>query len=257
MFKPNPILSSPLVTLLLVLLAAPALVVADRTITVYNGCPFTVWPALYTVAGSTSQSTGWAAEQYTAVTFTTSEDWTGRIWPRRDCDFSSGSTVPSACLTGGCNGGLQCDKIGGTGVPPSNIAELAFNQDGTDFYDINAADGTTLPMSIYSTAGCAGPKCLVDINQSCPQNLSVKDPNGFTVGCLSACAADPTNESACCTGSHNTPGTCPASGVPDYAVCNGACPDYICYAFDDGNGRLFSCPTVNRSLYTVTFCPPN
>ena len=45
------------------------------------------------------------------------------------------------------------------------------------------------------------------------------DSTGFPVGCKSACEAglgDPVNNPNCCTGTHNTPATCPSSGVQYY-----------------------------------------
>ncbi|KIJ61525.1 hypothetical protein HYDPIDRAFT_31136 [Hydnomerulius pinastri MD-312] len=43
---------------------------AQRTITVYNACPFTIWPAMFTGSGTLpSYTTGWEAAEYTAVTF--------------------------------------------------------------------------------------------------------------------------------------------------------------------------------------------
>jgi hypothetical protein len=67
-------------------------------------------------------TTGWEAGAYTAVSFSVPDNWTaGRIWARRDCDFSS-NPGPNSCLDGGCNGGLVCDPHTGTGVPPASLA---------------------------------------------------------------------------------------------------------------------------------------
>lgn len=67
-------------------------------------------------------TTGWEAAEYTAVSFTVPDNWTaGRIWARRDCDFST-NPGPNSCLDGGCNGGLVCDPHTGTGVPPASLA---------------------------------------------------------------------------------------------------------------------------------------
>ena len=83
---------------------------------------------------------------------------------RRQCNFSSNAGVNS-CLSGGCNGGLQCDSHNGTvrhsvrdsstpnshilsfspsllslgavqGVPPATVAKFTLQGDGNkDFYD--------------------------------------------------------------------------------------------------------------------------
>ncbi|KAF7331428.1 hypothetical protein MKEN_00021200 [Mycena kentingensis (nom. inval.)] len=38
--------------------------------------------------GLPSQPTGWVANAYTSVSFDVPAQWTGRIWGRRNCDFS-------------------------------------------------------------------------------------------------------------------------------------------------------------------------
>ena len=45
------------------------------------------------------------------------------------------------------------------------------------------------------------------------------DSTGFPVGCKSDCLVDPNpgDSPSCCSGSHNTPQTCPNSGVPNYS----------------------------------------
>lgn len=52
---------------------------------VYNACPFTIWPAMFTDlhAGSAvpDHSTGWEAPAWSKVTFNVPDNWTaGRIW---------------------------------------------------------------------------------------------------------------------------------------------------------------------------------
>ncbi|KAM0755322.1 Osmotin thaumatin-like protein [Meredithblackwellia eburnea MCA 4105] len=240
------------------LVAASALAATayGRTITVYNGCPFTIWPALFTSAGTVpSQPTGWEAGAYTAISFTAADDWNGRIWGRRNCDFSSGSTLPSTCATGGCNGGLLCASVGGTGVPPATLAEFNFNGGGSDWYDVSAVDGTDLPMRISNNVGCYQPGCLNDINSICPSELAKYDSNGNVIGCISGCVAssNPSNSPACCSGQYDTPATCPSSGIPYYSQFKAACPDYYFYAYDDATA-LFTCPSSKKADYTISFC---
>jgi hypothetical protein len=77
----------------------------------------------------------WEAPALSSVSFTVPNDWEGgRIWVllppwfsiimgrfltveylkgRRDCDFSN-NPGPNSCIDGGCNGGLECDKLTGT-----------------------------------------------------------------------------------------------------------------------------------------------
>ncbi|ETW77451.1 thaumatin PR protein [Heterobasidion irregulare TC 32-1] len=200
-----------------------------RTMTVYNACPFTIWPGLFTDlnagGGVPDQATGWAAASYSAVTFNIPDNWkAGRIWGRRDCDFST-NPGPNSCIDGGCNGGLLCDPhTVAQGVPPATVAEFTLSADSNtpDFYDVSLVDGYNLPMRIDNTAGCHIADCPVDLGPNCPAPLKGPfDSSGFPVGCKSACEAglapDPNNSPNCCTGSHNTQATCPSSGVQYYS----------------------------------------
>ncbi|CEL53363.1 Thaumatin-like protein PWIR2 OS=Triticum aestivum PE=2 SV=1 [Rhizoctonia solani AG-1 IB] len=124
--------------------AASALAIAGsalgRTFTVYNACPFTIWPAVFTDLNVGSAvpgiETGWEAPAWSKRTFNVPDNWkAGRIWGRRNCNFSS-NPGPNSCLTGGCNGGLRCDSRTGTGVPPASVAEWTLSAgDGQDWYD--------------------------------------------------------------------------------------------------------------------------
>ncbi|KAJ7823306.1 thaumatin-like protein [Mycena olivaceomarginata] len=245
-------------------LAMATTVIADRTMTVYNACPFTVWPALFTSSGGRpSQATGWAAPSFTKVSFNVPRDWEGRVWGRRNCDFSK-NPGPSSCLVGGCNGGLECDTKTGTGVPPATLAEFKFNGAGNkDFYDVSLVDGYNLPMRIDNNVGCGIPSCPVDLGPNCPDGQKGPfDPSGFPVGCKSACTVDALNGRAgdspnCCSGSHNTPATCPASGVTNYRYFKDNCRDAYAFAYDEPSGTaLWTCPSDRNAEYTITFCPP-
>ncbi|KAJ7846185.1 Osmotin thaumatin-like protein [Mycena leptocephala] len=260
-------------------LAMASVVAADRTVTVYNACPFTMWPALFTSAGGRpTQATGWAAPSFTKVTFTVPSDWNGRIWGRRNCDFSS-NPGPNSCLDGGCNGGLLCDVNTGTGVPPATLAEFNFNGGGSDWFDgksfnfdatscphmllsVSLVDGYNLPMRIDNNVGCGIPSCPVDLGPNCPAaQKGPFDSSGFPVGCKSACTVDALNGNAgdspnCCSGSHSTAATCPPSGVTNYAYFKNNCPNAYAYAYDESSGTaLWTCPTNLNAAYTITFCP--
>ncbi|KAJ7628698.1 thaumatin [Roridomyces roridus] len=222
----------------------------------------TIWPALFTSAGGQpAQATGWEAAAFTAVTFDVSSDWNGRIWGRRDCDFSV-NPGPNSCLDGGCNGGLLCDPATGTGVPPATLAEFNLDGDGVnDFYDVSLVDGYNLPMRIDNNVGCGVPSCPVDLGPDCPSNLiGPFDSTGFPVGCKSACLVDAlagnaANSPNCCSGSFDTPATCPSSGVQDYSYFKNNCPTSYAYAYDDATA-LFECTASKNAAYTITFCPP-
>ncbi|KIL68391.1 hypothetical protein M378DRAFT_71776 [Amanita muscaria Koide BX008] len=231
-----------------------------RSITVYNHCPFTIW-SLYTGDKNTvpNYQTGWTAAPLTSVTFDVPENWNaGRIWARRNCDFSSDSG-PNSCVDGGCVGGLQCTL---PGVLPATLAEFTLStSDGNDYYDVSLVDGYNLPVSITNTAGCHIANCPVDLDPNCPGPLrGPNDSNGSSVGCKSACGANldgnPTNSANCCTGSHSTPATCPSSGVAYYSYFKGNCPNSYAFAYDESSGSaLWTCPSSKAAGYTITFCP--
>ncbi|CEL53127.1 Pathogenesis-related protein 5 OS=Arabidopsis thaliana GN=At1g75040 PE=1 SV=1 [Rhizoctonia solani AG-1 IB] len=237
-----------------------------RTFTVYNACPFTIWPAVFTDlnVGSAvpSVETGWEAAAYTSRTFTVPNDWkAGRIWGRRNCDFSV-NPGPTSCLSGGCNGGLLCDSRTGTGVPPVSLAEWTLSGDGNrDFYDVSLVDGYNLPMSITNNVGCPVADCPVDLGPNCPDPIKGPfDSSGFPVGCKSACSANldgnPANSPNCCSGDYSTPDTCPASGVQYYDYFKGNCPNSYAYAYDESSGTaLWTCDSGLNADYTLTFCP--
>ncbi|KAF7351589.1 Thaumatin-like protein [Mycena sanguinolenta] len=235
---------------------------AQRTMTVYNACPFTIWPALFTSAGTIpSQTTGWVADANTTLSFQVAEDWDGRIWGRRDCDFST-NPGPNSCLDGGCNGGLVCDVNTGTGVPPATLAEFNFNGGGNDWYDVSLVDGFNLPMRIDNNVGCGVPSCPVDLGPNCPAALQGPfNSSGGAVGCKSACYVDGLNGNAanspnCCSGQYDTAATCPPSGVTDYSYFKDNCPDAYAYAYDESSGTaLWSCTSSLNAAYTITFCP--
>ncbi|GAA5935037.1 hypothetical protein JCM10213_000627 [Rhodosporidiobolus nylandii] len=245
---------------LLGVVATAGLVSADRTFTVENNCGYTIWPAIFTSGGTApSHPTGWEAKAGSSVSFSVADNWNGRLWGRTDCDFSSGSTLPTTCSTGGCNGGLVCATSGGTGVPPATLAEWNLN-DSQDWYDVSGVDGADLPLSITNNVGCPEPACTKDINTDCPAVLSVHNDEGDTVGCLSACAANLDGNQAdsgnCCSGSHDTPATCPKESVQYYDVFKSACPDMYAYAYDEASGSaLWTCDHSKQADYTLTFCP--
>ncbi|KAJ7913853.1 thaumatin-like protein, partial [Mycena leptocephala] len=208
----------------------------------------------------------WVAPSLTKVTFDVPSDWDGRIWGRRNCDFTT-NPGPNSCLDGGCNGGLLCDVNTGTGVPPATLAEWQVIQFNTASHahiplKVSLVDGYNLPMRIDNNVGCAIPSCPVDLGPDCPSaQQGPFDSSGFAVGCKSACTVDALNGNAgdspnCCSGTHDTAATCPPSGVTNYHYFKDNCPDAYAYAYDESSGTaLWTCPTSQNAAYTVTFCP--
>jgi hypothetical protein len=236
-----------------------------RTFTVVNQCSYTIWPAIYTdlsVAQNVPQSpTGWESPPKNSTQFSVPDNWkSGRIWGRRNCDFST-TPGPNSCLDGGCNGGLECDPHTGTGVPPATVAEWTLQGDGNkDFYDVSVVDGFNIPMSITPSANCPVASCPKDLNPGCPSQLvGPRDSSGNPVGCKSACDAkldNPSDSANCCTGSHNTKATCPSSGVQFYSYFKSSCPNSYVYAYDESSDTaLWTCDSALKSDFKLTFCP--
>ncbi|KAJ7246857.1 thaumatin family-domain-containing protein, partial [Mycena haematopus] len=169
-----------------------------------------------------------------------------------------------------------CDTKTGTGVPPATLAEFKLSittvcphpPHGLSFLTslrpVSLVDGYNLPMRIDNNVGCGIPSCPVDLGQNCPgAQKGPFDKSGFPVGCKSACTVDALNGRAanspnCCSGSHNTPATCPASGVTNYRYFKDNCPNAYAFAYDEPSGTaLWSCPSDKNAAYTITFCPPH
>ncbi|KAF8065242.1 thaumatin [Lyophyllum atratum] len=237
-----------------------------RTFIVYNSCSYTIWPAIFTDPNRGSVvpafTTGWAARPFSSVSFSVPDNWkAGRIWGRTGCNFTNNSG-PNSCLTGGCNGGLVCDPTTGTGVPPATLAEFNLGSSLVDNYAVSVVDGTNIPMRISNSVGCPVAECPVDLNVNCPASLrGPLDSTGKASGCKSACFANidgtPSNSANCCTGTHNSQGTCPSSGVAFYPYFKGNCPRTYAYAFDEPSGTAqFACSFGNNKAdYFITFCP--
>ncbi|CAE6411161.1 unnamed protein product [Rhizoctonia solani] len=200
-----------------------------RTFTVYNACPFTIRPAVFTDlnVGSAAPAveTGWETPAWSVKTFT-------------------------------------CDSRTGTGVPPASVAEWTLSaSDGLDWYDVSLVDGYNLPMRITNNVGCPVADCAVDLGPDCPAPLKGPyDNSGFPVGCKPACFASLDGNQAdsgnCCSGSHNTPATCPPSGIQYYDYFKSRRPNSYVYAYDESSGTaLWTCATSKKADYTLTFCP--
>ncbi|KAH9856500.1 Osmotin thaumatin-like protein [Lenzites betulinus] len=239
---------------------------AARTFQVFNNCSHSIWPAIYTDldAGNAipNQPTGWLQPAFNTATFEVPDNWvSGRIWARTNCNFLSGTPGPGSCLTGGCNGGLECDSRTGTGIPPATLAEFTLGINGAaDSYDVSVVDGYNLPMRIENNQGCLIADCPHDLLKNCPEPLSNPlDASGNVAGCKTACSAGLAgydNSPYCCSGNFSSPATCPSSGVMYYSYFKTNCPNAYAYAFDESSGTaLFSCNSALKADYTITFCP--
>ncbi|KAI0661529.1 thaumatin-like protein [Cubamyces menziesii] len=240
-------------------------VAAARTFTVFNQCNYTIWyifTDLNVGSAVPDQARGWELPASESTVFQVPDNWvSGRIWARHGCDFSNGATGPETCLTGGCNGGLECDAHTGTGIPPATLAEFTLGINGAaDSYDVSVVDGHNIPMRIDNTKRCPVADCPVDLVAKCPGPLaSPMDANNKAVGCKTACSAGLSgyvNSPDCCSGNFSSPAACPSSGVQYYSYFKGNCPNAYAYAFDESSGTaLWSCDSSLKADYTITFCP--
>ncbi|PPQ65533.1 hypothetical protein CVT26_000490 [Gymnopilus dilepis] len=232
---------------------------------------------MFTAPGNVKPNftTGWSAAPNTGVTFTVPDNWQGgRIWGRRDCDFST-NPGPNSCVDGGCNGGLVCDPVTGTGVPPATLAEFTLSAGGnTDFYDVSLVDGFNLPLRIDNNMGCTAPECAVDLNPNCPSPLKGPfDSSGAPVGCKSACFANLDGNQRL---QHLTSVKFPPSNLnsfhnrkfpklllrviryarymPKLCYFKNNCPTAYAYPYDDATA-LFTCSSSKSANFKVTFCP--
>ncbi|EFO86462.1 hypothetical protein CRE_18332 [Caenorhabditis remanei] len=226
------------VALLILTIAAES-----RKITIYNKCPFTIWPGI--LGPGNPAGGGFRLDAGQSRDIQVDDAWTaGRVWARTGCDGNFN------CETGFCRNSEQCNGAGG--VPPASLAEFTLKAwGGQDFYDVSLVDGYNLPVLIdpYGGSGCkrAG-GCVKDINSECPSALAVKGHNGNTAACKSGCLGYNTDQE-CCRGAYGTPDKCHRSATAQ--MFKDACPTAYSYAYDDGSST-FTCQAT--ATYVVQFC---
>ncbi len=114
------------------------------------------------------------------------------------CTYSGGTV----CKTGDCDGLYQCEgnwtnsgnltSTSATGAPPASLFEPTSNSLTDVNYDVSNVGGynsairvtvspQTTPNNSYPD-NCDQPKCVSDLNTTCPVNLQVTEAPGTTVG---------------------------------------------------------------------------
>lgn len=228
---------SKILTLITILLP---IAYATRKISVQNSCGSVITVGVLTNGvGSPGPEQSFDLTPGASNSFTKTDSWGGRLWARYGCSGSSGKDL------------THCGTPGATN--PATLAEFFFKGfGGKDFYDISLVDGYNLAMSISPQGGtaangysCGSPKCSI---ASCPSEFAVKDATSNVISCMSACSKTG-SEQDCCTGAHNTPDVCKASG--NALLIKEACPDAYSFAYDD-QSSTFEC---SAEAFTVTFCP--
>ncbi|XP_068643107.1 thaumatin-like protein [Aristolochia californica] len=217
---------------------------------VTNKCSFPIWPATASNAGLPIVADGGfylpsGGIQKIHAPFT----WSGRIWARTDCNFSSSSKP--ACQTGDCDGRLKCNGV--IGLPPVTLVQVALQQDKSkpSFYDVSLVDGYNLPVSVSTKAtspSCSIDGCTNNIKRMCPSELQVTGKGGEVVACKSACLAF-NLDVFCCRNAYGSPEKCKPNMYSK--MFKKACPDYYSYAYDSPP-PLVSC---SSNEYVITFCP--
>ncbi|NBI77272.1 hypothetical protein D3Z42_17900, partial [Lachnospiraceae bacterium] len=159
-----------------------------------------------------------------------------KIWARTNCTFDSSGN--GSCLTGDCNGQLNCSSYGS---PPHTKAEYGLNSFGRrDYYDISVMNGFNVPIEMTPTSNnCTrSVKCAADIVGECPNELKT------TGGCNNPCTVYKTTEYCC----HS--GACRPTDLSRFFKSR--CRDAFTYPQDDPTST-FICPEGTN--YRVVFCP--
>ncbi|MBN1413274.1 MAG: hypothetical protein JW969_20705 [Spirochaetales bacterium] len=139
----------------------------------------------------------------------------------------------------------------GANSPPCNtLAEFTLNgAGGLDYYDVSLVDGFNVAVQIVPSGGsgngtkysCGIAGCTTtSLVANCPSELKSQN------ACCSACMIFGSPQ-YCCTGSYNTPATCPPTSYSNYFKTN--CPDAYSYAYDDTTSTY----TCTGPSYTINF----
>ncbi|KAL0297745.1 UNVERIFIED_CONTAM: Thaumatin-like protein [Sesamum radiatum] len=197
---------------------------------IQNNCPYTVWAAAVPGGGRRLDR-----GQTWTIGFSDGPKL-AKIWARTNCSFDASGR--GSCLTGDCNGQLQCES---NGSPPRTVAEYGLNSFGhKDYYYLSLLEGFNVPMEFRPTTnGCTRPiRCVADITGQCPDEL--KAPGG----CNNPCTVHNTTEYCCGAG------RCRPTNLSRFFKAR--CRDAFTYPEDDPTST-FICPV--GTSYRVTFCP--
>ncbi|KAI9802078.1 MAG: hypothetical protein M1833_001999 [Piccolia ochrophora] len=276
-------------------LAAPSIKASGgKPLKITNLCAEMVHPGIMTQSGGAPPSSGFALSTGNSKTLTVSADWQGRVWGRTNCSFNPSGTGASnngglngggkACMTGDCNGIVDCRVSGDT---PVTLAEFTLAAStGQTFYDISLVDGYNLPMAIVLLD--AGDSDIADIppnltNPVCIATaglLAGADYNPYTSLATSHLGTNgsyplPFDQSStdadlsrwCPWNLQQSPPSKPGDGVypypddniqrPSFNPCFSACaknnqPGDCCTAFDDQTSTFI---IPEGGGFEVVFCP--
>ncbi|KUI73228.1 Thaumatin-like protein 1a [Cytospora mali] len=149
---------------------------------IYNDCPGTIWPGIYTTSGTGPGTGGFELAAGANRSLEVSTDWYGRVWGRTNCTSTTDGGL--TCTTGSCG---QMDCTSASGEPPATLAEilLAGGTTGTqNFVDISLVDGYNLPVALEYQADPSGqqpppnmvnPACIATTGYLSPKNRTGTD----------------------------------------------------------------------------------
>ncbi|KAJ0123220.1 hypothetical protein J7T55_011684 [Diaporthe amygdali] len=111
-----------------------------------NNCGETIWPGIYTTAGTGPGTGGFELAAGANKSFEVGSDWYGRVWGRTNCTSPSDGVL--TCTTGSC-GQMDCTQASGN--PPATLAEILLSGgvgNNQNFVDISIVDGYNLPLAM-------------------------------------------------------------------------------------------------------------
>ncbi|KAJ4416288.1 hypothetical protein N0V82_006818 [Gnomoniopsis sp. IMI 355080] len=117
---------------------------------IYNKCPGTLWPAIYTTSGGGPSTGGFELAAGANRSLEVSSSWYGRVWARTNCTAGDGDAL--VCQTGSC-GVMDCASAAGN--PPATLAEFnlaAGVSASQNFLDISLVDGYNVPLGLQYLA---------------------------------------------------------------------------------------------------------
>ncbi|KAI9887493.1 MAG: hypothetical protein M1823_000672 [Watsoniomyces obsoletus] len=154
---------------------------SGKPLKVTNLCADTIHPALVTQAGLGPDIHGFELQPGASRVLWVGADWQGRVWGRTNCSFNAEGTGPAnrgglngggrACMTGDCNGVLDCRVSGDTPVTLAEFQLMGWNDQS--FYDLSLVDGYNVPMGIAVLTTRWGHGSTVDV-----------PPNESNVACV-------------------------------------------------------------------------
>ncbi|KAL5716653.1 hypothetical protein ACHQM5_009788 [Ranunculus cassubicifolius] len=207
---------------------------SELILTVFNNCPFTIWPAIQPNSGyPVLEQGGFELQALTYRSFPApSQSWSGRMWARTGCAWYNSRF---SCDSGECSGHFGCNGVGAE--TPVTLAQFSVRTGincNLASYDVSLVDGFNLPMTITPHEGngvCPVVGCMADLLANCPSVFQVQCPpgSGRVVACKSGCGAFNSDE-LCCRNQYSNTDMCKPSVYSKFF--KNICPDTSTYPSD-------------------------